>query len=211
MDPRQRRLIQSREHIQRTMGSLNTSRLLFRPLFQSSGLFLTRYTPRDPFTLTRFVSDLRFPSSLFLISHFYDWCIFFSVSREIYMLFIPTLFSRRAISFLILEGHFLYNIIMGCLRNIVIISAVSAQGHARCFNLYLLINLFAINTHPFSYHPLQPSRSFLSGWCPLSYISNVFEIHEQYYDQAFKQKTTKLLFMRLLLPLIRGVPNFSSS
>ena len=42
-------------------------------------------------------------------------------AREIYILFIPTLFSRRAISFLILEGRFLYKIIMGCLRNIVII------------------------------------------------------------------------------------------
>ncbi|KAF9485946.1 hypothetical protein BDN70DRAFT_365619 [Pholiota conissans] len=99
---------------------------------------------------------------------------------------------------------------MGCLHNIVIISAVSAQGHARRFNPYLPINLFAINTRPFSYHPLQPSRSFLSGWCPLSYVSNVFEIHEQYYDHALKQKIKKLLFMRLF-HLVRGVPIFSSS
>ena len=54
-------------------------------------------TPREAFTLTKFVADPQLLAFLLAYLSFYDWCVLSSVSKEIRILFVRTPALREAI------------------------------------------------------------------------------------------------------------------
>lgn len=60
-------------------------------------MFSEDTTPREAFTLTKFVADPQLLSFLLAYLSFYDWCVLSSVSKEIRILFVRTPALREAI------------------------------------------------------------------------------------------------------------------